>query len=93
MGKRRLCKTERFHTSGTPESKRLKVTALNLWETSRLSFDRLLPGKPPTRAPLPFSGKLVFYIAIQLSERLCRNRENGQDHHAELSASNRIKYL
>jgi len=32
---------------GTPESERLKVTALNLWEASYLSFDRSLPGKPP----------------------------------------------
>jgi hypothetical protein len=38
---------------GTPESEWLKVAALNLWEASRLSFDRPLPGKPPTRPPLP----------------------------------------
>jgi hypothetical protein len=31
MGKRRLYKIECFHTSGTPESERLKVTALNLF--------------------------------------------------------------
>jgi hypothetical protein len=31
---------------GDPESKRLKVAALNLWEASHLSFDRPLPGKP-----------------------------------------------
>jgi hypothetical protein len=47
MGNRRLHKIERFHTLGTPESERLKVTALNLWKASPLSFDRPLPGKPP----------------------------------------------
>jgi hypothetical protein len=47
MGNCHLSKIECFHMPGTPESERLKVTALNLWEASYLSFDRPLPGKPP----------------------------------------------
>jgi hypothetical protein len=31
----------------------VKGTALKLWEASRLSFDRPLPGKPPARLSLP----------------------------------------
>jgi hypothetical protein len=66
MGNRRLYKVERFHTFGTSESERLKVTALNLWEASGLSFDRPLPGKPPTRPPLPLFQKMgFFHIATQ----------------------------
>ena len=30
-----------------------------------LSFDKPLPGKPPTRPPLPFSKKPIFHIATQ----------------------------
>ncbi len=45
---------------GDPESKRLKVAALNLWEAPLLSFDRPLPGKPsniPDRfSPFPETG-------------------------------------
>ncbi len=47
MGNHRWLKIECLHRVGDPESKRLKVAALNLWEASRLSFDRPLPGKPP----------------------------------------------
>jgi hypothetical protein len=54
MGNRRY-KVECFHMLGMPESERLKVIALNLWEASRLLFDRPLPGKPPTQPPLSFS--------------------------------------
>jgi len=50
MGNRRLYKIERFHTSGTSESKRLKVTALNLFH--------------PTASP-PFPKNRFFHIAIQ----------------------------
>jgi len=52
---------------GTPESERLKVTALNLWEASYLSFDRPLPGKPP-KIPdrlSPFSKMGFFHITTQ----------------------------
>jgi len=45
MGKRRLYKAERIHTLGTPESERLKVAALNLFD----------PTAPPP------SQKLVFF--------------------------------
>jgi hypothetical protein len=50
MGDRRLYKIERFHTPGTPESERLKVTALNLFR--------------PTAAP-PFPKNRSFHIATQ----------------------------
>ncbi len=61
MGNYHLHQIESFHTFGTPESERLKVTALNLWEASYLSFDRPLPGKPP-KIPdrLPLFKKSVF---------------------------------
>src|SRR5512139_364170 len=47
MGNRRSYKIDCLHMLGAQGSERLKVTALNLWEASRLSFDRPLPGKPP----------------------------------------------
>jgi hypothetical protein len=55
MGNRLLYKMERLDKLGTPESERIKVTALNLWEAIRLSFDKPLPGKAahPTASP-PF---------------------------------------
>jgi len=56
---------------GTPESERLKVTALNLWEASYLSFDRPLPGKPP-KIPdrlSPFSKMGFFHITTQSPKR------------------------
>ena len=46
MGNRRWLKIECLHMVGDPESKRLKVAALNLWEAPHLSLDRQLPGKP-----------------------------------------------
>ena len=45
MGNRRLYKIEHFHTLGTSESERLKVTALNLFHPTaspRLPKDRFL---------------------------------------------------
>jgi len=63
-----LHEIECLHTLGTLESERLKVTALNLWEASRLSFDRPLPGKPPTRPPLPSLIMSAFYIVTQSPE-------------------------
>jgi len=50
MGNRRLHKIERFHTPGTSESERLKVTALNLFH--------------PTASP-SFPNNLFFQIATQ----------------------------
>ena len=50
MGNRRLYKIERFHTLGTSESERLKVTALNLFH--------------PTASP-PFPKNRFFHIATQ----------------------------
>jgi hypothetical protein len=65
MGNDRWYDIECYHRIADPELKRLKVAALNLWEASRLSFDRPLPGKPPTQPPLPFSEKAVFHITSQ----------------------------
>ena len=50
MGNRRLYKIECLHTLGTPESERLKVTALNLFH--------------PTASPL-FQKVGFFHIATQ----------------------------
>src|SRR4030042_2014163 len=50
MGNRRLHKIERFHTPGTYESERLKVTALNLFH--------------PTASP-PFPKNRFFHIVTQ----------------------------
>ena len=50
MGNRRLYKIECLHTLGTPESERLKVTALNLFH--------------PTASPR-FPKNRFFYIATQ----------------------------
>ena len=50
MGNRHLYKIECFHTLGTPESERLKVTALNLFH--------------PTASPL-FQNVGFFHIATQ----------------------------
>jgi hypothetical protein len=58
---------------GTPESERLKVTALPSPKRLRagrskslgsvsLSFDNPLPGKPPTRPPLPHFQGVGFFI-------------------------------
>jgi hypothetical protein len=57
-----MYKIECFHTVGTSHFEQLKVTALNLWEASYLSFDRPLPGKPPKipNCLSPLFGKLVF---------------------------------
>jgi hypothetical protein len=67
MGNRRLHKIECLHTLGTPGSERLKVTALNLWEASHLSFDRPLPGKPPNILDRlsPLSKSRFFHITTQ----------------------------
>jgi hypothetical protein len=67
MGNERWFEIEYFHGVAGPESKQLKATALNLWEASPLSFDRALPGKPPTRPPLLFSEGLFFHITTQPS--------------------------
>ena len=50
MRNRRLHKSERFHTPGTSESERVKVTALNLFH--------------PTASP-PFPKNRFFHIATQ----------------------------
>ena len=50
MGNRHLYKIEYLHTLGTPESERLKVTALNLFH--------------PTASPL-FQNVDFFHIATQ----------------------------
>jgi hypothetical protein len=45
----------------------LKVTALRLWEASRLSFGRLLPGKPPnisTVSSVLFGPGLYYYDIV-----------------------------
>jgi hypothetical protein len=63
MGNCHLYKIKYLYPLGPPESERLKVTALNLWEASYLSFDRPLPGKPP-KIPdrlSPFQ-KIGFFI-------------------------------
>src|SRR4030042_6270167 len=62
MGNRRLYKIERFHTPGTPESERLKVTALNLFY--------------PTASP-PFPENRFFYIATQSRGGEGRGRGGG----------------
>ncbi len=53
---------------GDPESNRLKVAALNLWEASRLSFDRPLPGKPPNIPDRlsPFARSRIFILRHSL---------------------------
>jgi hypothetical protein len=53
MGNRRLYKIECLHNLDTPESERLKVTALNLFH--------------PTASP-PFQNVGFFYIATQPPE-------------------------
>jgi hypothetical protein len=68
MADRCWMETECFHVLGGPESKRLKDAAPNLWEASPLSFDRPLPGKPPTRPPLSFSEKPYFLCCDTASE-------------------------
>jgi hypothetical protein len=69
MGNRRWLKIECLPTVNDPESKRLKVAALNLWEASRLSFDRPLPGKPPNIPDRlsPFPKSLIFILPHSLS--------------------------
>jgi hypothetical protein len=47
MGNRHCLKTGWLHRVDDLESKRLEGAALKLWKTSRLSFDKPLPGKPP----------------------------------------------
>jgi hypothetical protein len=67
MGNGHLHKIECFHTLGTLESERIKVTALNLWEASHLFIDRPLPGKPPNIPDRlsPFSKNLFFHFTTQ----------------------------
>jgi hypothetical protein len=63
MGNRPLYQIECLHTLGTPESERLKVTALNLWEASRYPLTGRFPAsrpKSPTASP-PFQ-KVGFFI-------------------------------
>ncbi len=52
MGNHRLYKIECIHVLGTPESERLKVTALNLFH--------------PT--PSPFQGVSLFHLTTQPHE-------------------------
>jgi hypothetical protein len=87
MASRRLYKIECFHTLGAPESERLKVTALNLWEASPSSFDRPLPGEPPTRPPLPFFEKSVFsyYDTPSWGERVGVRGEKGMGRNIHLA--------
>jgi hypothetical protein len=51
-----------------------------------LSFDKPLPGKPPTRPPLPFESVVFFYDDTATMEQ--KDRERGKlrrhkdvDHH------------
>jgi hypothetical protein len=71
MGNRRWLKIERLHMVGAPESKRLKVAALNLLEAVRLSFDRPLPGKPPNIPDClsPFPKSHIFILRHSLEGR------------------------
>jgi hypothetical protein len=77
MGNCQLYKIERFHTVGTPESERLKVTALNLLKLLLKIAE--LPGEViifrivshrdtlpvhPTVSP-PFQKVVFFHIATQ----------------------------
>jgi hypothetical protein len=70
MGNHRWLKIECLHRVGDPESKRLKVATLNLWEASRYPFDRPLPGKPPNSPDRlsPFPRSRTFHIATQSLE-------------------------
>ena len=61
MGNRRLYKIECLHTLGTPDSKRVKVTALNLWEARQPFGYEELP-VPPTRPPLLLFRKIGLFI-------------------------------
>ncbi len=66
-GEHRWLKIECLHMVGDSESKWLKVTALNLWEASRLSFDRPLPGKPPNiPTASPFGKSRIFTLRHSL---------------------------
>ena len=72
MGRHRWLKIECLNIVGDPESKQLKVAALNLWEASRLPFDRPLPGKPPNipgrLSPFPKSRFYIFRHSLQWGE-------------------------
>jgi hypothetical protein len=59
MGDRRLIKIECFHMVGTPESERLKVTALNLSENAHLAAASRLSAHPT--APPPFKKSISSY--------------------------------
>jgi len=65
MGNCHLHKIEFFHTLDTPESERLKVTALNLWEAFPLLFDGPLPARRPPDHLSPFSKSRFFHITTQ----------------------------
>jgi len=74
MGNLGLYKIECLHILGTSESRRLKVSALNLWEARQPFGYEELP-VPPTRLPLPFFKKLVFLYYDMASWQ----REVGRD--------------
>jgi hypothetical protein len=67
---------------GGSEFRRLKVAAPNLWEASPSSFDRPLPGEPPTRLPLPFSKSHIlvttqFPLAHLSTKPVLKNANKG----------------
>jgi len=77
MGNRRLNKIECSHVLGMHESERFKITALpcrsgfaqaglNLWEATRLSFDKPLPGKSahPTASSRFQKANFVYYDTV-----------------------------
>ena len=68
MGNRRLYKIEHFHTLGTSESERLKVTALNLFHPTaspRLPKDRFLYAATQShRAGLPGNIDMITQSAL-----------------------------
>jgi hypothetical protein len=67
MGNRPLYKIERFHRLGMSESERLKVTALNLLEASRLCGR--FPASQHPRPPLPPFPEVGFLNITTQSQR------------------------
>jgi hypothetical protein len=60
MGDRRLYNIECLHMLGTPESERLKVTALSLWKNAHLAAASRLSAHP-TASPPPFKKSVSSY--------------------------------